>query len=84
MDNDTLKRLDFFALETLVRCMLRRQLMREPSLESELVRLFESSVDGFRLTGADADKIPEFQDYMKQRGLQWIAQASPPSDTPPR
>lgn len=72
------KRLDFFALETLVRCMLAVIIRNNPDdVERKFVKMFEAAVDDFQLAGADADKIPELRDYMKQQGLRWIASVSP-------
>ncbi|MBB4103577.1 hypothetical protein [Allorhizobium borbori] len=70
------ERLDFFALETLVRCILATAIHNNPEGERLIRELFEASVQNFRLGGVDAGTEKEGRDYMLQRGLEWISSSA--------
>jgi len=69
-------KLDFFALETLVRSMLAVTIHQDRDKERLIRELFEVSVGNFRLGGADEETANEARDYMLQRGLEWIASSA--------
>ena len=83
MTNDEQKRLDVFALETVLRSTLHVLFVENPERERLIATIFENSVAQFSLRGAVSPEN-ELRDYMLQRGLEWIASASPrPRSTKP-
>lgn len=74
-------RLENLALRTLVMCLLLRQIEKDNSEETAVRRLFEDSVQKFRLHGADESRSAVARDYMLQKGLEWISSAAHPGQS---
>ncbi|KEY04349.1 hypothetical protein IB024_01890 [Brucella sp. 6810] len=72
-----IRRLDFYALETLTKSILALVISEKPEIEKQIATLFENSIYSFQFFDNPGEiKADAARQHMLERGHQWIASAS--------